>query len=145
MKLLPALALAALRSATAAQAAPRPLEITRAWSRPAVAGTNGVGYLVIANHTSRPDAVTGIESPAAAHVEMHAMSMTGGVMSMRRVDKVALPPGGSADFGPNGYHLMLVGLTRTLAVGDAVPVTVTFASGAKQKATLAVALSAPKS
>jgi len=58
---------------------------------------------------------------------------------------VAVPAGGRAEFGPNGYHLMLVGLTRTLTVGDAVPVTVTFASGAKQKATLAVALSAPKS
>jgi copper(I)-binding protein len=142
---VPALALAALVAAPAAHAAQKPLEISRAWSRPAVAGTNGVGYLTIANHTGRADAVTAIATPAAGHVEMHAMSMAGGVMSMNRVDKVALPAGGRAEFAPNGYHLMLVGLTHTLAVGDAVPVTVTFASGAKQKAKLTVALAPPTS
>ncbi len=148
VKILPALAFAALLAAPSAHAAhlaPKPREITHAWSRPAVAGTNGVGYLTIDNHTGQADAVTGVETPAAAHVEMHAMSMAGGVMSMSRVDKVALPARGRAEFGPNGYHLMLVGLTHTLAVGDAVPVTVTFASGAKQKATLTVALAPPRS
>lgn len=149
MKFVPALALAALLTApipaTGAQAASKSLQITRAWSRPAVAGTNGVGYLTIANHAGRADAVTAVETPAAAHVEMHAVSMASGVMSMARVDRVALPAGGRAEFGPNGYHLMLVGLTRTLAVGDRVPVTLSFASGAKEKANLTVALAPPAS
>jgi copper(I)-binding protein len=149
LKLLPALALAALLAAPAVAAAPptaaKGLEITRAWSRPAVAGTNGVGYLTIANHAARADAVTAFESPVAARVEMHGMSMAGGVMSMSKVDKVALPAGGQAQFAPNGYHLMLVGLTRTLKVGDRVPLTVTFASGAKQKADLTVSVNPPAS
>src|ERR1700749_1542134 len=87
LKLSPAMALAALFAASAVHAAQKGPEITRAWSRPAVAGTNGVGYLTISNHAARADAVTAFESPAAARVEMHAMSMAGGVMSMAKVDK----------------------------------------------------------
>ena len=72
-----------------------------------------------------------VESPAAARVEMHSSSMAGGVMSMQKVDRVLVPAGGQATFGPGGYHLMLVGLTRALNAGDKVPATLTFASGVK--------------
>jgi periplasmic copper chaperone A len=130
---------------SAAQAAPQVLQISHAWSRPAVAGTNGVGYLTITNRGDKPDAVTGIESPLAARVDMHAMSMAGGVMSMRKVDRVAVPAGGQAEFGPGGYHLMLMGLTRTLKVGDQAPVVVTFASGAQLKTRFTIGLAAPAS
>jgi copper(I)-binding protein len=143
LKLLFGPALAVLLAATAAHAAPSQLQISRAWSRPAVAGTNGSGYLVVANHGSKADAVTGVQSPLAARIDMHAMSMAGGVMSMRRVDRVAVPAGGQAEFGPGGYHLMLMGLTRTLKPGDHAPVTITFASGAKLKADLTVSVNPP--
>lgn len=145
MKFLPALALAALLAAPAVQAASKPLAVTRGWSRPAVAGTSGAGYLTIANRGAKADAVTAVETPLAARVDMHAMSMAGGVMSMAKVARVAVPAGGQAEFAPGGYHLMMVGLTRTLSVGDHVPVTVTFASGAKLKADLTVSLNPPAS
>lgn len=136
---------AALLAAPPAQAAPKGIEISQAWSRPAVAGTTGVGYLVIANHAAKADAVTAATTPLAARVEMHAMSMANGIMSMSKVDRVAVPGGGQAEFGPGGYHLMMVGLTRTLSVGERVPVTLTFASGAKVQSNLIVGLTPPKS
>lgn len=137
--------MAALLSASAAYASPQTLEISRAWSRPAVAGTNGVGYLVVTNHGARADAVVRVESPLASRVDMHATSMADGVMSMRKVDRVAVPAGGRAEFGPGGYHLMLMALTRTLNVGDQVPATVTFASGAHLKTAFTVGVAAPAS
>ena len=139
MKLLASLALT-LAVAGTAQAA-QPLSVSGAWSRPAVAGTNGVGYLVVAN-TGKADALVEVESPLAAKVEMHSSSMAGGVMSMKKEDRVPVPAGGKAVFGPGGYHLMLIGLTRTLKVGDQVPATLTFASGAKVKASFAVGMGA---
>jgi copper(I)-binding protein len=72
-----------------------------------------------------------VESPIAARVEIHASSMAGGVMSMTKADRVAIPAGGQVVFAPGAYHLMFIGLKRTLKAGDAAPATLSFASGAK--------------
>ncbi|HEX4711376.1 copper chaperone PCu(A)C [Phenylobacterium sp.] len=114
------------------------MEVLNPWSRPAVAGTNGVGYMVLANHGRTADALEKVESPLASRVEIHSMSMAGGVMSMAKVDAVPVPPGGEATFGPGAYHLMLIGLTKTLRAGDQAPATLTFASGAKLNVAFAV-------
>jgi len=137
MKLFGALALS-VSLAAAAQAAPPPLSVSGAWSRPAVAGTNGVGYMTLANAGRTPDALVKVESPLAARVEVHSASMAGGVMSMKLQDRVAVPPGGKVAFAPGGYHLMLIGLTKTLKAGDQVPATLTFAGGVKLKMAFAV-------
>ncbi|MGH6911066.1 MAG: copper chaperone PCu(A)C [Phenylobacterium sp.] len=136
MKLISALTLA-LAVASSAQAA-TPLTVSGAWSRPAVVGTTGVGYLVVANGGKAADTLVRVESPVAARVEMHSSSMAGGVMSMKREDRVPVPAGGQAAFAPGGYHLMLIGLTKTLKAGDKVPATLTFASGAKLHTAFAV-------
>src|ERR1700712_4740173 len=109
------------------------LEVQKPWSRPAVSGTNGVGYMVVANHGAVADVLEKVESPIAGRVEMHSSSMAGGVMSMTREDKVAVPAGGQITFGPGAYHLMFVGLTRTLKAGDQATATLSFSSGARIK------------
>jgi copper(I)-binding protein len=142
MKLALAL-FAALAVATAAAAASTSLAVRDGWSRPAPAGGNGVGYFTVANHGAKAETLTGVESPLAQRVEMHSMSMAGGVMKMGPVTSVAVPAGGQVSFAPNGYHLMLIGLKRPLALGDKAPLTLTFASGAKVATTLSVGVMAP--
>ncbi len=114
------------------------VKVMSPWSRPAVAGSNGVGYMVLANPGRAADALTRVESPIASRVDMHSSTMAGGVMSMQQEDRVAVPAGGQTTFGPGAYHLMFMGLTRTLKPGDAIPATLTFSSGAKVKARFAV-------
>ena len=94
--------------------------------------------MVLANHGAAPDVLEKVESPLAARVEMHASSMADGVMSMKKVDTVSVPGGGEVTFGPGGYHLMFVGLTKTLKAGDEAPATLSFASGAKIKVVFTV-------
>ncbi|WP_372782140.1 copper chaperone PCu(A)C [Phenylobacterium sp.] len=131
-------AAAAFALPAAAAPAAGTLEVLQPWSRPAVAGTNGVGYMVLANHGRTPDLLEKVESPLAARIEMHSTSMAGGVMSMKTEVKVAVPAGGRTTFGPGAYHLMLIGLTRTLKAGDQIPATLSFASGARIKVAFAV-------
>lgn len=114
------------------------VEVLQPWSRPAAAGTNGIGYMVLANHGRSADALVKVESPLAERVEMHSSAMTGGVMSMKAETRVAVPAGGQATFGPGAYHLMLIGLKKALKPGDQAPATLTFASGAKLKVAFAV-------
>lgn len=124
-------AIAAPLAAPLAASAPRTLEVLKPWSRPAVAGTTAVGYMVLANHGRAGDVLQKVESPIAARVEVHSTTMAGGVMSMKKEEKVAVPAGGQITFGPGAYHLMFIGLTRTLSAGDQAPATLTFASGAR--------------
>jgi periplasmic copper chaperone A len=114
------------------------VEVLQPWSRPAVAGTNAIGYMVLANHGRAGDVLETVESPLAARVEMHSSAMTGGVMSMQKVDRIAVPAGGEVTFGPGAYHLMFIGLTRTLKAGDQAPATLDFKSGARIKVAFAV-------
>lgn len=121
---------------------PGTLEVRQPWSRPAVAGTNGIGYMVIVNTGRIADALVRVDSPAAAGVELHSSAMTGGVMSMTRRDKAPIPPG-QTRFGPGAYHLMFLRLTRTLKPGDPLPATLTFASGLRLKVNFRVSVNAP--
>jgi len=127
-----------LAAPLAAAAATGALQVLQPWSRPAAAGTNGIGYMVLANHGRSADALVRVESPLAERVEMHSSAMTNGVMSMKAESRVTVPAGGRATFGPGAYHLMLIGLKKTLKPGDRAPATLTFASGAKLKVAFAV-------
>ncbi|THD62768.1 copper chaperone PCu(A)C [Phenylobacterium sp.] len=130
--LIAAIALAGLAAPLSALGAGK-VEVLQPWSRPAVAGTTGIGYMVLANHSASTDALEKVESPLASRVEMHASAMSGGIMTMQREDRVTVPAGGRTVFGPGAYHLMLIGLTRTLKTGDQAPATLSFASGARVK------------
>jgi copper(I)-binding protein len=132
-------AAAALSLATAAHAAPK---VSAAWSRPAAQGTTGAGYMTLAN-TGPADALVAVESPLSKNVMIHQSAVTGGMASMKMVPRVAVPAGGSVTFAPGGYHLMFVGLTRPLNVGDTLPATLVFASGARVKAAFVVGLAPP--
>lgn len=136
------LAVAALVSAvsTSALAAPH---VSGAWSRPAAAGTTGAGFLTLANPGKTADALVAVESPIARKVEIHRSVMSGGVSSMQKLDRVALPAGGRVTFAPGGHHLMLLGLKQALKTGDKVPATMVFASGARTAVQFEVRVAPP--
>lgn len=136
------LLLAAALSFLAGSASAAPA-VTAAWSRPAVAGGVGAGFMTLTNPDRKADALIAVESPAAARVEIHRSSMTNGVASMQKLSRLELPVGGTATFGPGAYHLMFVGLKAPLAVGDTLPATLVFASGAKVKANFNVTMTPP--
>jgi copper(I)-binding protein len=94
--------------------------------------------MVLGNTAAREHALVGARSPAARVVELHAHLMDGGLMRMRRVERVALPPGDAVRLGPGGLHLMLIGLEGPLAPGDRVPLTLEFEDGTEAEVTAPV-------
>ncbi|MGZ3403656.1 MAG: copper chaperone PCu(A)C [Phenylobacterium sp.] len=126
-----AFAATAQAPAHSAGAARTGVVVLQPWSRPAVKGTNAIGYMVLANHGRAADALERVESPIADHVEIHSSSISGGIMTMRPETQVEAPAGGQVIFGPGAYHLMFIGLTRALKAGDRLPATLTFAGGAR--------------
>ncbi len=104
------------------------LSIAHPWTRQTATGQQvGGGFMTIANGGATTDRLLGASSPAAARVEIHSMSMDGGVMRMRPVtDGLAVPAGGALALKPGGYHLMLMGLKAPLELGKLVPLTLRF-------------------
>ncbi len=108
------------------------LSIEDAWTRATAEGAKvGAGYLTIRNTGSMADTLVSIETPVAGRGEIHEMTMTDGVMRMRRMPNgIETPAGGRAELKPGGTHLMLIDLKQPLVEGGRVPVKLTFKSGA---------------
>ena len=68
-------------------------------------------------------------SPVAAAVELHMHSTDDGVMRMRQVPHIHLPPGRTVSLEPGGLHIMLFDIAAPLKEGDRVPITLTFEDG----------------
>lgn len=93
-----------------------------------LAGGNGALYLTIANPTDQADQLTSVTATIAQAAEMHESINDNNVMRMEgRPDGFAIPAGGLLELTPNGKHVMLMGLTQALAVGDTFTATLTFA------------------
>lgn len=72
-------------------------------------------------------------TPAAAAVELHMHTMDEGVMRMRRIAHVRLPPGETVSLQPGGLHIMLFDLSEPLVAGDTVPIMLTFDDGSTKQ------------
>jgi copper(I)-binding protein len=109
-------------SLAVAAPAPKPLTISNAWVRSPAPGQKVAGaYMELKSDATAT--LVGVSSPAAARVELHSMALDAGVMKMRPVENIALPPGTAVKLAPGGLHIMLLDLTRPLKEGDKVPLT----------------------
>lgn len=130
-------AIAAIAAATFANTTAAQVTVTEPWIRGTVAGQKTTGaFMQLKSATDA--ALVEAASPAAKIVEIHQMTMDGGMMKMSAVDKLALPAGKAVDLKPGGYHVMLIDLKQPLKAGDTVPVTLTFEDKAGRKTTVEV-------
>jgi copper(I)-binding protein len=72
------------------------------------------------------------ETPLAGAVELHMHVHDAGVMRMRRIPHIHLPPNQAVSLEPGGLHVMLFELTRPLVAGDKVPITLIFADDSRK-------------
>ncbi len=101
-----------------------------AWVRqPAPSRDVTAAYLVLVNDGDEAVRVVSGESALARTVELHQMVMEGGMMRMRRVKEIVVPPKARVELKPGGLHVMLFGVKRRLEVGDRVPLTFRLAAG----------------
>jgi periplasmic copper chaperone A len=116
------------------------LVVSQAWSRATPGGAKiGGGYLTIENRGSTSDRLLGGSADVADKIQIHAMAMNNGVMTMRPLDNgLTIEPGKTVKLAPGGYHLMMLDLKSPLKQGDKVPVTLEFEKAGKVKLSLDV-------
>jgi copper(I)-binding protein len=106
--------------------------------RPATPGT-AVVRLSVRNGIGTADALVAVSSPIATGSELHRTETdAAGRSSMAEVASVPIAARSTVTFEPGGLHVMLTGITRSLAVGDRVPITFTFRDGGRRTATAEV-------
>jgi len=120
---------AATAFSTASFADHKSVEIEDAYARvSSPSAKTGAAFLHITNHTDVDDRLIGVKSDVAARVELHTHEAgENGVMRMIHVEEgFDLPAGSEHVLKRGGDHVMLMGLNRSLAHGDVVPVTLVF-------------------
>jgi copper(I)-binding protein len=88
--------------------------------------STSAAYFVIVNDGNEADTLVGVSSNAAGQAEMHQTKVENDIAQMIPVPQLAVPAHGKVEFAPGGYHVMLVGLTRDLNVGDTIQLTLQF-------------------
>ena len=115
------------------------VEIERAWIRATPPGVQiAAGYVVVRNKSGSPERLLGAASAAAARVETHVHIKDGEVLRMREVKGYDIPPHGTLELKPGGYHLMLTGLKRPLKEGERFPATLVFEKAGRVPVTFTV-------
>jgi len=124
-----AAAFAVAGAAMAHQFAAGGVTVTHPWSRPAAAGSNGVGFMGVTNTGPTPVTLVSVQTPGAARAMAHRTQSAGGVFSMAPAPHLVIKAGETVAFAPGGYHVMFTGLKAPLAPGDKLPATLTFKRG----------------
>lgn len=107
------------------------IEVHEPWARAAMQGQNSAAYMMIHNHSSSADELIGASSDIADAVEIHLSQMgPNGEMQMLPQEAIALGAGDEISFQPGSYHIMLIGLTRDLKVGEKIQIVLHFKSHA---------------
>ena len=83
-------------------------------------------YFTIHNNGNHDDELISASSDVADAVELHKSEMENGVMTMQPVQSVPVAVGGTVEFNPGSFHVMLIGMRRDLNVGDHFEVTLNF-------------------
>ncbi len=125
-----ALMLALLLASCGATAGPD-IEARDVWARPAMAaedmdtghGTGAAGtgavFMELVNGGRQADRLIGGRTDVADVVEIHETVMEDEVMKMQMLaNGLEVPAQSEVLLQPGGYHMMLIGLRRDLAVGD---------------------------
>jgi len=128
-----ALTVAMSMGAAAKDIAAGALTISDPWARATPAGAAvGAGYMTIVNSGKEADRLVGGSFAGATSMQIHEMSMDGGIMRMRELAKgLEIKPGASVQLKPGGYHVMFMGLKQQIKEGAPIEGTLVFERAGK--------------
>ena len=132
--------------AALSRAAEAELGLSNAWVRPTLgAGRTTAAYVTIANMGTAADRLMAAETPGAGSVEIHTSGMEDGVMRMRRLEGLDIPPGKTITMAPGGFHIMLIDMEEPVQVGTNMPLTLIFESAGSITVEAEVSMTPPAS
>ena len=115
------------------------VQIQHAYARAVPPGqSNSAAFMTLHNQSDTANALISASSPVSRVAELHTHTMDGGMMKMRKIEKIDLPAKGEAVLKPGGLHIMLIGLKEQLKPGMKVELTLNFADGSQSMISMPV-------
>lgn len=120
-------------SAIAGDIAVKNMIIEKPWARATPKGAKvGAGYLSLINIEATADRLVSASSSVSDRVEIHSMTLSDGIMRMRKLTTgIQIRGRTTVDLKPGGFHLMFVGLKQPLKKAQSFNVTLTFEKAGK--------------
>ena len=87
---------------------------------------NSAAFMVFKNNSTEDRLLISAHSNISKAVELHTHKKEGGMMRMRRVDSIAIKAGSKTTLQPGGLHIMFIGLTKGLKVGEKIELKLVF-------------------
>lgn len=111
------------------------------WTRATPGGARVAGgYMRITNNGAEPDRLLGGSTNLSPRFEVHSMETVDGVARMAEVEGgLEIPPGGTVELAPGGYHVMMMGLAAPVTEATEVAGTLLFERAGEIAITYAVA------
>lgn len=108
------------------------LQVTDAWARETVPGTNTSAlFATVENTALKSVQLVAVQVDGVEKAELHAHKESGGMMRMRRVASIDIGARATVTLAPGGYHVMLFQLSKPLRADTSVGVTFQFSNGDK--------------
>ena len=101
------------------------IKVNDPWSRASVS-KNGVVYLTIYNHGNYSENLLGASASVAKKVQLHTHKSENGILRMRHLNSISIPPKSFLHLKPGGHHIMLIGLIKKLKNGNSFPLQLRF-------------------
>ncbi len=115
------------------------ITVSGAYIRQAPPGAMATGaFMTIRNASPGEVRVVKAASTVSRITELHTHLNEGGVMKMRQVKDIPVPPGGEAVLKPGGLHVMLIDLKSPLKEGEMVPITLGLDDGSSKEISVPV-------
>ena len=95
------------------------IEIMDAYVRAVPASLpNSAAFMKIKNSSNETVYLQKVVSTSAAKLELHEHVMEGAMMKMQHIATIEIPAKTTIELKPGGLHVMLLGLTKPLVLGD---------------------------
>jgi len=111
------------------------LVISKPWTRVTPPGAKVAGgFVTITNNGKAADRLIGGTAEIAGHMEIHEMTMDGGIMKMHEVaGGLEIKPGETVELKPGSYHVMFMDLKAAPVEGTPVKGTLKFKNAGETK------------
>lgn len=103
------------------------VKIVEPWIPEAPPNAQALGaFMVLENDEDKPVKVINAWAPGFDTIELHKSVEENGMHKMLKQDALVIPPMGSLELKPGGYHVMLIGVHKPPKAGDVIPLRLDF-------------------
>ncbi|NPA54373.1 MAG: copper chaperone PCu(A)C [Aquificae bacterium] len=103
------------------------IEIRDPWIRAVPPNSKNTAlFMIIENKGNKEDELISVKTDIAKMSMIHETVNENGIMKMKHIETLKIPPKSKIELKPGGLHIMLMGLKRPLKVGEKVKVKLLF-------------------